>query len=765
MLTRSTPDGRSRPAKSPFRTTARTPGSPCVGTVVICALLVLSLIVAFPGQGRAQSSVEVAGRVLDADGAPLAGATVRIADGGVGAVTSGDGSFRLRRVEAGARILIVERLGYASRALRLTVGDDSAPVDVTLSTSPLAMEGFVVTGALSERATGETFRPTTVLSGQDLQRRMQETIATTLAAEPGVAAATMGPGIAQPVIRGMSGDRVLVLEDGARLGDVSNTHADHPTALDPASARRIEVVRGPAALLYGSNALGGVVNVIRDEVPSAVPYRAVGSATGQARTVNAGYGVSGSMLVGITDHIPLRVEATGRASDDLGTPVGQLLNTDTEAFSASAGTGWVDDWGFVSGAVRAYRSDYGVPGGFAGGHAAGVRTELERTAWKLRAKVDDPVGPFQSVQFDGLLSDYRHTEFETADIVGTIFERTLGSADVIARHDSWGPFSSGAIGGRASWEDLQYRGQLSTPDSRRYTAAGFVFQEIDLSPVRIEVGARYDWVRIDPSQDDPDASIGNIRGRTFHAASGSLGLLYEFDQGVTLGASVAQAFRPPDVGELFSEGPHLAAFSFEVGNPDLDTEIGRGVDAFVRYASDAVRAEFTGFYNDISGYLYAENTGRISRVQLPVFQFESNDAVLSGFEGALNWQFADDLELEGSGSYVRGTLSDTNEALPLIPPLQGRVALSYDRTTWFVRSEAEVAAEQDRTGDFEESTPGYAVYHLAGGLRLTLGGRLHVLTLGIENLTDGEYRNHLSRVKEIMPEAGRGIQLTYRVVF
>ena len=716
-------------------------------------------------QLHGQAVGHIDGRVLDLEGAPLPGATVRVAGRGVGAVTDGEGAFRVLRVEPGSHALLVERLGYATETRDVDVHADGTSITIEMTPSPLDIGGFVVTGALRERRAGEALRPATVLSGQELQQRLQATVAATLAAEPGLATTTMGPATARPVIRGMSGDRVLILEDGARVADVSNTHADHATALDPASATRIEVVRGPASLLYGSNALGGVVNVIRDEVPSSVPYRPTGSATAQTQSVNRGYGVNATMLTGINQDMPVRVEATGRTSGDLNTPAGNLLNTWADSWSAAVGTGWVADWGHVGGSIRAYRSDYGVPGGFTGGHSQGVRIEIERTASKLRTQFDNPAGPFSSLRIDGLLSDYRHVEVEAGDIVGTVFERALGSGDIVAHHDAMGPFSAGVIGGRSSWENLEYRGALSTPDSRRYTAAAFLFEEVDLGVFRIEAGLRYDWVRIDPAIDDPGTPIGHVRARTFSSWSGSLGLLHDLGAGLTVGANVAQAFRAPDVGELYSEGPHLAVYAFEVGNPELGTEVGRGLDAFMRFHSDVLQVELTGFYNDISGYIYAENTGRISRVQLPVYQFQGNDARLTGLEGALRWHFANGFELNGTGSFVRGTLSEADEPLPLIPPLQGRAAIAHDRTAWFVRAESELSAEQARTGEFEEPTAGYAVFNLASGLRLTLGGRLHVITLSVENLTNDEYRNHLSRVKEIMPEAGRGLRLTYRVVF
>ena len=149
----------------------------------------------------------------------------------------------------------------------------------------------------------------------------------------------------------------------------------------------------------------------------------------------------------------------------------------------------------------------------------------------------------------------------------------------------------------------------------------------------------------------------------------------------------------------------------------------------------------------------------------PIYQFQGNDARLTGFEGGLDWQIGGALGLEGTASFVRGTLRDGDRPLPLIPPLRGRIALEYDRPTWFVRGETSMASRQDRIGRFETETDGYSVFHAAAGLRLTVAGRLNVLTVSVENLTDEEYRNHLSRVKEIMPEAGRGLSVTYRVVF
>ena len=709
---------------------------------------------------------EIEGAVRDAEtGLPLAGAHVSVVGSGTSAVTHGDGSFHLTGIAAGDYAVRVDRLGYRGANVEVAVGYESAIVVIELVSSPIALQAMVVTATISERGAAEALRPVSVMAGDELQRSMEATVATTLASMPGLAAASMGPTVSQPVIRGLSGDRVLMLEDGTATGDASGSGADHTTALDPSSARRIEVVRGPGALLYGGNALGGVVNVIRDEIPSAVPHHLTGAATLQTQTVTSALAGSATAVFAAAEKVPVRVEVAARTSGDLKTPADTLRNTDGRLWSGGAGAAYVSEWGHLGASFRGYLNDYGIPG-FEGGHAEGVRIEMERTASKFRTVVDRPVAIFDNLRFDATHTWYRHREIEPPDILGTSYVQQAASGDVLGRHGEWGPLAAGAVGARVSWEDFRYGGGLYTPNTRRFKAALYMLEEVDLGQAKIEWGLRYDWTLADPLDEDPDSDIGEIRDRSFHSLSGSLGVLYNHPSGLTLGASAVRAFRTPDVNELYSEGPHLAAYAFEVGNDSLQGEIGRGLDVFVRFESDRMRAEVTGFYNDIKDYVYGEDTGRISRVYpLRIYQFRGNDAVFSGFEAGLDVDVGRGLAVEAVASSVSGSLKDTAQALPLVPPLKGHVALKYERPLWFVRGEAEMAARQDRIGEFETATDGYVVYNAAAGARLTLGGRLNVVTVSLDNATNTAYRNHLSRVKEIMPEAGRGLSVTYRVVF
>lgn len=720
------------------------------------------------GEGRSGGEphgATIEGVVRDAEGTPLAGVLLRIPELERSEFSHDDGTWHFERLPPGSYTVSAERLGYGTTSREVTVtADEVVEVELLLAPSAIEVQGFVVTGTAEARSGDRLLRPVDVLSGQELTRRLESTVAQTLAREPGLATVTMGPAAARPVIRGLGGDRVLMLEDGQRVGDVSAASPDHATAVDPASASRIEVVRGPSALLYGSQALGGVINVIREEVPRTVHHQLHGDVTLQTETVNDGVVGGGSLLYGIGEHIGLRAEGSYRSAGDLATPMGDLQNTGISTINAGAGASWIDDVGHLGGAYRYYANDYGIPGGFVGAHPTGVDIEMTRHAFRGEGQLRD-LGPFSRIDADVIHTRYNHRELEAGGIVGTEYGLFTTAGEVQARHGGLGPATGGTIGARAQFERFGFGGSTGTPDTRRWTTSLYAFEEVELERVTLEGGVRWDHVEADVLQPDPDASIGDVRDRSFDAFSGSLGVLVDAGSGLSLGATAARAFRAPDVNELYSTGPHLASYVFEVGNPELDTEVSTGIDLFARLDRERVKGELALFRNSIDGYIYARDTGEISRVQLPIWQFTGADVRMLGAEAQLSLALTDRLLVETSASLVRGTLRDTDEPLPLMPPLNGRAGVRYERTDWFAGTEVRWADRQDRLGDFETPTAGYAIWGLTAGYRTTLGGRLHSLTLRVDNLTDQEYRNHLARTKEFMPEAGRGVSLVYRVVY
>ncbi len=750
------------------------------------SLLAMSVTLASPapGQGGASVTVNVTGRVTDAGtGGPLVAALVRIIELHRETRTHEDGTFSLGAVPAGRHRVTVHRLGYMPVIRDVDVALGLAPLELAMRPAPMQVAELVVTGTISERGQADAITATTVLSDARLERKLDGTLASTIAGTPGVAMASIGPATARPVLRGMSGDRVLILEDGQRTGDLSSSSMDHAVALDPLTAGRVEVVRGPMSLLYGSSALGGVVNLIRREVPMADVEHVHGTLTAQAASVNAGLALGGTIEAPL-GRFAVRGEGTVRRAGDLRTPVGTMGNTDLLSYGGSVGASLVEDWGYAGLSYRYYDNGYGLPGGFVGGHPNGVDIAMRRHAVRGEADWHRHDAHWESVKATLTFTDYLHDEIEGSGEIATRFQQLMTTGEVVGRHGAAGAFANGAAGVRAQYRDITSAGALRTPSTADWSVALFVVEEFGSGPLRLQVGARYDLARFVPLE-EASVSVGDTlipaTLRTFGAVSGSVGLLRRFENGVRIGGSVSRAYRTPDFNELYSDGPHLAAYSYDVGNPLLRRETGTGADLFVRVERPRFRAEAAAFVNRMDGYIFPRNVGELGRVgERWKFQYENEDALLRGAEGEIEWTLREHLVFEATASYVRGTISGDRDTipglngepdrvespdLPLMPPLHGRVGLRHETPRWSFGGGVRAAASQERLGDFEEPTAAYATADAFVGLRLLLGGRLHSITLRAENLLDAEIRDHLSRTKLILPEAGRNVSLLYRVQF
>ena len=743
------------------------------------AALVWALILGFPAApAAAQEGGEpvvlrrVGGTVLTASddaGARVEGPAVHVAvsvadDSGqvlAGVLTDEQGAFLISDVPAGLYTLRVAGVGYATSETRVRVAPEAEiagePLVIHLVQQVIGLSAVVVG---TERG---GHRPSEVLAGDELAGRLGTTVAATLAAEPGMAVAGMGPGSAKPVIRGLSGDRLLMLEDGVRVSDMSGSGPDHATAIDPSSARRIEVVRGPGALLFGPNALGGVINVVGDAIPASPVSKTFGSLTLQTRTVNGAWSGSGQALFPLAG-MASRLEITGGMAGDLATPLGPLGNTQYNTYGLSVGSTWFGDDASVGGTYRFYRYNYGIPADPVAGHAAGVDIEMKRDAGKGRLLWHDAAG-FESIQLDAAYTWYRHWEMEPPDILGTFYQSRVAGIDALARHGEKGFFARGAVGGRLSWEDFSYAGSLSTPNTSRSSAAAFAYEAIEIGRLDLEGSLRIDLARVTPVEEYPAAPIGHVRQRSFGVVSGSLGAVLDIGGGASVGATLGRAFRNPEVSELFSEGPHLAAYIYEVGEPDLDPEIGLGVDLFAGWEGERAHIDIVGFAMRLSDYIYSRDTGRLSRVRLPIYQFVGEDAQLTGFEAEFHAQLSENVSLAATASHVRGELSAESEPLPLIPPMRAGARAEYRRGAWYLGASTELVRAQERLGRFETRTDGYALFDLEAGLHLMASGGLHLVSAHLVNLSDTEYRNHLSRIKHVSPGPGRGLRVVYRVIF
>jgi iron complex outermembrane recepter protein len=674
-----------------------------------------------------------------------------------------EGDFHFTRVPAGTYTLKAFRVGYQPLQLRLTLhANDSIDVMLAMTATAFVTESVVIEA--DSRSTERLVRPAVEISGRKLQQQLGRTLAETIDNEPGVAQRSMGPAPARPVLRGMGGDRLLILEDGARTGDLSATASDHAVAIDPMNAERIEIVRGPAALMYGANAMGGVVNVARGEIPTLRPDHVHDTASLQGETVNTG-GAAGIELRVPAGPLALRGDASLRTTDDITTPAGVLRNTAIRTTGASLGASVPGAWGFAGASASTYTSTYGIPGGFVGAHPNGVDVDITRSQYGARAELL-PASLVQRIELDASYARYYHEEREASGIIGARFGVLTANAGARAHHAAIGPFSRGSVGVWTQWRDFAASGFVTTPASVERAFALYGMEEIPLGDLTLVASLRGDIADVTPDTERASRVIGSISRRSFASFSGGLSAVYDLGAGISAGASLLRTSRAPALEELYSEGPHLAAYSYEIGNPALAMEHGIGLDLFARYEGENHRASVTLFRTGFTGYIYPRNTGTINfRTLLPLYQFAGGDALLTGAETMAEWLFSSHWNVALTASYVHGTLSATGTPLPQMPPLTGKVSLRYTRGALVLGASLRTATAQHRTGEFEQPTAGYAVVDLLAQYQLSTGLFLHTLVLVAENLLDTEYRVHLSRVRSVMPEPGRNVKLLYRVYF
>lgn len=733
------------------------------------AYTVITLLLPSPVRARAAGDEErlpapgsLVGSIIDNETRkPVGWATLLLVEIRRGEISHADGSFHFHDVPPGRYSLRISHLGYQTLVREITIGDgDTTSMVIELAPTPLQGQPAVV---MSER-NRQSYTPAEVLSGTKLQQRLGRTLAETLGSEAGVAQQSMGPAPARPVVRGLGGDRLLILQDGDRTGDLSATSSDHAVTVDPLTAERVEIVQGPASLLYSSNALGGIINVVRDAIAPNLPDRPHGIASLQAETVNNGYSAGLSFALP-TGPLALQIEGSWRVGSDMTTPGGDLRNTDVGAYNGSVGVSLVDSWGHAGIGAATYSTEYGVPGGFVGAHPNGVRVEMERRRVETRAEILPGESLVRRVELHAGYTRYHHRELESNGIVGAEYGVLTGEARTTVHHGELGPFERGAIGAWGERRDFAAGAATSIPRTTESNLAAFLYEELPLDVVRLRGGIRTELRMLEPAAGGP-SRIGTIRDRSFMGIAGSASVLYPIDSGFEAEFMVMRSFRPPTLEELYSQGPHLASYSFETGNPDLMPETGLGTELSLRYNGDRGHARAAIFRNAIAGYIYPRNTGDTSfSTQLPVYQHTGNDAVMEGAELSGELELLDGIVAGTTLSYVRGTLSGTEQPLPSMPPFNGRLDLRYRSGPFTAGITARGAVAQDRLGEFEERTAGYVVYDAFVQYQYITADLLHTAVLTLENAADTEYRMHLSRVKAIMPEPGRNLKLLYRLYF
>ncbi len=652
----------------------------------------------------------------------------------------------------------------------------------------------IVVTAPYARNQADVLSGTTVLTGQELTRELRPTIGETLARQPGVSATSFGPSASRPVLRGLQGERVRVLTDGIGSFDVSNTSVDHAVAINPLTADRIEVLRGPAALLFGSSAIGGVVNVIDSRIPRRVPtepihVEALGTYGTAAQERSGTAAVDVPVAGKIVFHLdgtwsktgdlrtggnilsrPLREQAAASADPeirDLADLRGKLPNTASEMWEVAGGAAIVTDTGNLGFSVSHLDNRYGVPIRYnlTGGEAEQVTLHVQQTRADMRAEVNTGGGLVDKIRLRAGFADYRHDEIEDTGEIGTTFYNRGMEARVEAVQAQRGAWR-GAFGGQMFLRDLNIVGEEKfLPRSETQQFGLFTLQSFDFGPVRAEAGGRYEYT---VSRAAADATLGNdnIR-RAFDSFSGSLGGSVAVVGPVRFGLNASHTERAPSAEELFANGPHAGTQAFEVGDPGFIKEISDGIEATLKGSGDGYSFGLSAYHNWFRNFIYENPTGAVED-DLPVFQYLQADARLWGFEAEASARVAQigqtALVVDGLADYTRATIVDTGPA-PRIPPLRLLGGVEAQGQMFQVRGEVEHVTEQDRVASLETSTPSYTMVNASVSMRPFGRSNPTSLTLSANNLFDVEARRHASFLKDYAPLAGRDVRVTARLAF
>lgn len=720
--------------------------------IIAIFVLILGFYTSLISQGT------IKGKVIDkVNHEPLPSADVHLIELKKGTITKFDGSFIIDKVPSGEYTIEVSYIGYKKFRKRINVSDgETVEVSIELEQTVISLPGVVVTGSMYERSAFEIYQPVAVLDEDKLGLRLGDNIAKTLSYEPGVNLEYNGSFVGRPVIRGLTGTRILILDNGVRVGDASDLSADHAISFDPVSLERVEIVRGPASLFYGVNSVGGLINIITEDIPRTVHDKLRGSFRFNGATVNSSLAGSGAIDYGIKN-FGVRGEFGYRKSGDTKTPIKTLKNTDTENLTSAFGLAYHIKNASVGLSFRNFQGNYGIP--TEEDEEPRFKINRNRFAFKSDIKFESPM--IQGVELMLSQTDYDHKEIEDGEVATHIKIKNSG-ADLKLKHGKVGNLS-GMFGFSFLYQNYNTVGEEKFfADAGLYLASLIFYEEIEIKKLNLQAGIRYDLASVKSKEFESLPA----QKKNFNVLSSSVGLIYKVTDPAVISFNFSRGFRVPALQELFAYGPHLGTMSFEVGNPNLRVEVSNEFDLSFKLLTSKTNAEISGFVNYIDNYIYATPTGEIDSVSsLPIYEYTSANAILRGFEIKIERELFKNLSTSLLFDYVEGRKRETNEYLPMIPPLRMIAGIEYRTSRYNFGIEVKAVSSQNKVAPEETKTSGYTIVNLHLGFRLPFSGLAHEINLNVENLMNKTYYDHLSRIKNFAPMPGRNISLVYHILF
>lgn len=689
------------------------------------------------------------------------GSTVTILQLKRSVVTDDAGKYEFQNVPVGTYDVSAHLGGVPDLVQSVEVRAGNNELNLTMKLTGLS-EQVTVTATGTEQAVSSSIQSVDVIGSTELAKKNPVSLGEALDNEAGIAKRSFGPGTARPVIRGFDGDRVLVLQDGNRIGSLGFESGDHAEPIDLLSVERVEVVKGPATLLYGSNAIGGVVNVI--EGHDAAHRGTTGFISGLGSSNNNQAGVSGGIETG-TDRWLFWGNIGAQRTGNYHTPLGEVPNSFSRNLGVTAGLGYYRPKGFFNASYNFSKLRYGIPFDRAEVDPEIVFLNPVRHSIKLSGGFRESGSFVQSGTFSLQYNHYTHAEIdaETGE-VGTAFKNNSIAFNGLLDQKPAGRLT-GRFGFWGQNRDFEATGdEALAPPTKQNSFAFFALETLDLEHASLQFGGRLETNRYKP---ETTVQRGVLPQRTFTGFSGAVGLRVPTWQGGSFVANFTHSYRAPSLEELYNEGPHPGNLAFEIGDPNLTRELGNGLDFGIRHSSTRVRLEASGFFYRIQDFVFLAPTGAVDPGSgLIIANYDQGDSRFVGAEARLDAQLHPKVWLNLGTDYVNAKLTASNTPLPRIPPLRGRVGFELHLVQGLILNpEVVLANHQDRVFTEESPTAGYAVFNLSGSYLFARQHKAHIITFNAFNLGDRLYRNHLSFIKEFAPEMGRGIRVTYTLRF
>ena len=673
------------------------------------------------------------------------------------------------------------------------------------------IERVLITASPIKRTVLESSTPVTILSGEELDQNQAATLGDTLKSVPGVHSSYYGPVASSPIIRGLDGPRIKVVQNGLGASDASRVGPDHQVSTETSTATQIEVLRGPATLLYGSGAIGGVVNVVDNRLPTQRQEGVSGEVFAQYDNVADAKTLSTDLNAGSGD-FAFHIDGYTRKTDDYKIPVPAdideeggsttLANSDIDASGYNLGAGWITDDMRVAFSYGHMDSDYGLPG------EEGVFIKLNQDRYQGVVDWNNLDGFIQAVHWQNAYTDYEHSEIEGAEI-GTTFKNESIESRLWAEHApvyGW----KGIVGLHYNHSDFEAIGEEAfTPPTKTDSIAAFLMEEKKVGSLLWQVGTRVEQSTHDVDNDFftalSSSNSVSFNDKDYDAVSGSAGVVWSINDRHSLAFNYAYSQRAPSASEIYAYGPHIGSGTYEVGggfelsnnagqysvvqsNESMGKEVSNNLDLTYRYTGDTWNANVSIFNNDISDYVFEsftdlvisdgafissadyENQVAVSGEPddeadgLPVVLFAQQDARLYGYEAQVDWHLNDDWRLEVFTDYTRAKL-DSGGNVPRIPPMRVGSSVHYEYGNWHTEVEVIRNAKQDKIADNETSTKGYTMLSASANYYLGLGDVDMTIYIKGDNLTDQEGRVHSSYLKDEAPLPGRSVSLGVRARF